>query len=101
MKSSSGRSRFRNVNARLLRGALAYGDRCYDPASRLVRRAVPGFPARPLVPSMSPEYAAALLDTGRRVRRANAIVASILDHQWNRPARHSWQAGNFIWWHGA
>jgi len=86
------------ANRVLREGAVAYGDRYYDEATSLVRRTDDMYHGRLNVAQHSIEYAAALFDSGRRIARANAVVAAVLDHQWTKPGR-PWETGNFIWWH--
>ena len=85
-------------------GALAYGDKFYDPDHRLVRRTDNEYKEGRLnIGQHSPEYAGALLDASRAQRgdvaRANAIINAMLDHQWLKDKGTRWY-GNFFWWHG-
>jgi len=88
---------FERANRFLRHGAIQYGDANFDPKTNLVWRTDP--PEERLdVCQHSLEYAAALLDAGQRIERANAIVSAVLDHQDVDPESPTF--GNFRWWHG-
>jgi len=79
------------------RTVIEYGDRYYDNEAGLVRRTDDVFEGRINIAQHSPEYAAALLDAGERIDRANRIIGAMLDHQWLGD-KGTWRYGNFIWW---
>jgi hypothetical protein len=93
--SGAGESAFKK---RIRDGVIRSGDRNYDEKTRLIV-STGRYPGRIHVAQSSPEYAAALLDAGKRVNRANAVIAALLDHQWLKDKDTHWY-GNFIWWHG-
>jgi hypothetical protein len=94
-RSEAGEGAFRK---KIRDGVIASGDRNYDEKTHLVVRNDDMYQGRANVAQQSPEYAAALLDAGKRVDRANAIIAAMLDHQWLKDKDTHWY-GNFIWWH--
>lgn len=94
---SAGAADFSKPNRVLRDGAIAYGNAQFDPETKLVRRTDAGHNALDVC-QHSLEYAAALLDAGKQVDRANAVVAAVLDHQ--DLDRKSRTFGNFLWWHG-
>jgi hypothetical protein len=79
------------------RAVIEYGDRNYDDEAGLVRRTDDLFEGRINIAQHSPEYAAALLNAGERIDRANRIIVAMLDHQWLGD-KGTWRYGNFIWW---
>jgi len=91
-------SEFARVNLELRQSVLAYGERHYDEAARLVRRVDSHYAGRLDVAQHSLTYAAALMDAGEKIERANAILSAVLDHQWLNN-QSTWKYGNFIWWH--
>jgi len=91
-------SEFEKANRTLLRGVLKYGKQHYDPSTHLVKRMDDMYHGRLDVAQQSPSYAAALLDAGTRLDRANDIIHALLDHQWLKDRGTPWY-GNFIWWH--
>jgi len=91
-----GAADFTEANRFLLDGAISYGDKNFDPESKLVRR-VDAHYNRLDVCQSSLEYAAALLAAGQQIERANAVLSAVLDHQ--DVDEDSPTFGNFRWWH--
>jgi hypothetical protein len=71
---------FDEANRVLRDGAIQYGNANFDPETNLVRR-VDQHHGRLDVCQHSLEYAAALLSAGEQVKRANAVLSAVLDHQ--------------------
>jgi hypothetical protein len=69
---------FHEANRVLRDGAIEYGNKHFDPATRLVLRADKG---KLDVCQHSLEYAAALLSANRQIDRANSVIAAVLTHQ--------------------
>jgi len=92
----AGAADFTAANRFLREGAVAYGERNFDPATNLVRRKDAHY-NRLDVCQHSLEYAAALFDSGRMIDRADAVVSAVLDHQ--DVDEKSATFGNFRWWH--
>lgn len=79
-------------------GVIRNGDHNYDDKTHLVLRNDDMYQGLANIAQHSPEYVAALLDSGKRIDRANAIIGGMLDHQWLKDKGTRWY-GNFIWWH--
>ena len=88
---------FSEPNRVLRDGAIHYGDRNFDPETKLVRRVDTHY-NRLDVCQHSLEYAAALLAADQQLDRANAVLSAVLDHQ--DLDQDSPTFGNFLWWHG-
>jgi len=91
-----GAADFSEANRFLRDGAISYGNKNFDPESKLVRR-VDAHYNRLDVCQSTLEYAAALLAAGQQIDRANAVLSAVLDHQ--DVDEDSPTFGNFRWWH--
>ena len=86
---------FREANRVLRDGAIEYGNKNFDPATKLVLRADKG---KLDVCQSSLEYAAALLSANQQIDRANANIAAVLTYHDLQESSRTF--GNFRWWHG-
>jgi hypothetical protein len=88
---------FTQPNRFIRDGVIRYGNAEFDPQSNLVRRVDRHHNGRLDICQHSLEYAAALLAAGEQIKRANAVLTAVLDHQ--DLDKDSPTFGNFHWWH--